>query len=168
MSFSWWRLIIAVKHPYTTSSIAQLLMDNIVALHRLLPHCIVTDRDIIFLRTLQALQSRSTTEYNLSFSGRWANQEVNQYRWANWESQTSVWRCSSVVQFRTPRIHGSIGCHLQSYGTTLLTMHPLDASIQGPIWFWTIQPSTPATVSGLVDSRELHLRSPKHNEAHGR
>lgn len=127
---------VAVKHPYTTSSIAQLLMDNIVALHRLLPHCIVTDRDIIFLRTLQALQSRSTTEYNLSFSGRWAKTKKS----TSTDGQTErvklvsgdvpllcssglpeymevlVVICRAMVQLCLPCIHWM-------------------PSIQGPIWF---------------------------------
>lgn len=39
---------IALKHPYTTTHIAQVFMDNIVKLHGL-PNSIVTDRDTIFL-----------------------------------------------------------------------------------------------------------------------
>jgi hypothetical protein len=42
---------IAVKHPYTTSNIARLFMDNIVKLHGL-PHSIVTNRDTIFVSAL--------------------------------------------------------------------------------------------------------------------
>lgn len=37
-----------VKHPYTTTAIAQIFMDNIVKLHGL-PSLIVTNRDTIFL-----------------------------------------------------------------------------------------------------------------------
>lgn len=39
---------ISLKHPYTTSSVAQAFMDNVVTLHGL-PNSIVTDRDTIFL-----------------------------------------------------------------------------------------------------------------------
>jgi hypothetical protein len=39
---------IAIKHPYTAASIAQIFLDNIVKLHGL-PASIVTDRDTIFV-----------------------------------------------------------------------------------------------------------------------
>ena len=38
----------AVKHPYTTASIAQIFMDNVVRLYGL-PQSIVSDRDTIFV-----------------------------------------------------------------------------------------------------------------------
>jgi len=38
---------IAVKHPYTVASIAQIFMDNVVRLHGL-PQSIVSDWDTIF------------------------------------------------------------------------------------------------------------------------
>jgi hypothetical protein len=40
---------VAVKHPYTDMSIAQLFMDNIARLHGI-PNSTVTDRDTIFVR----------------------------------------------------------------------------------------------------------------------
>ena len=58
-----------VKHPYAASTITQIFMDNVVKLHGL-PSSIVTDRDTIFdpqqflERTLQALQSKSSTAYH--------------------------------------------------------------------------------------------------------
>ena len=39
---------IPMKHPYTTVTVAQLFMDNIVKLHGL-PSSIVSDRDKIFV-----------------------------------------------------------------------------------------------------------------------
>ena len=41
---------VAVKHPYTASSIAELFLDNIAKLHGL-PQSIVTYRDTIFVST---------------------------------------------------------------------------------------------------------------------
>ena len=38
----------AVKHPYTAASIAQIFMDNVVRLHGL-PQSIISDRDTIFV-----------------------------------------------------------------------------------------------------------------------
>lgn len=59
---------VAVKHPYTTSSIAELFLDNIAKLHGL-PQSIVTYGDTILVstleRALQTLQSQSCHEYSL-------------------------------------------------------------------------------------------------------
>lgn len=69
---------IPVKRPYTTASIAQLSLDNIVKLHGL-PKTIVSNKDTIFVSAfqkepyIQSLQSQLSNEHCLPSSNEWAN-----------------------------------------------------------------------------------------------
>lgn len=57
---------LALKHPYTAASVAQLFMDQVVKMHGL-PISIVSDRDTIFLsHFLQHLFKLYKVQLNLS------------------------------------------------------------------------------------------------------
>jgi hypothetical protein len=108
---------VAVKHPYTTSSIAELFLDNIAKLHGL-PQSIVTYRDTILVstleRALQTLQSQSCHEYSLPSTICGQTERVNQClemylrcvvqdaprTWKEWLSLAELWYNSGPVWFR--------------------------------------------------------------------
>ena len=120
---------VAVKHPYTASTIAQLFMDNIVKLHGL-PNSIVSDRDIIFVSAfwkelfkLYIVNLQLSTAYHPQSDGQ--TERVNQClelylryavqdspkTWHSWLSLAQLWYNS--------------------------TYHSSRLSIQGSIWLWS-------------------------------
>jgi hypothetical protein len=111
---------IPAKHPYTTSNIAKLFMDNLVKLHGL-PNTIVSDRDTIFVSTfwkhlfkLYKVKLLLSTAYHPQTDGQ--TKRVNQCleiylrcavqdaptTWKSWLSLAKLWYNSSY--------HSSIGC----------------------------------------------------------
>lgn len=149
---------VAVKHPYTAASIAQLFMDNIVRLHGL-PQTIVSDRDTIFVSAfwkelfkLYKVKLALSTAYHPQSDGQTerVNQCLEMYlkcavqdsptTWKAWLSLAELWYNSSH--------HSSLGCSpfkaLYGYEPRLGLSLPLQTSSQ------------PA-VSDLIENRELHI-----------
>ena len=69
---------VAVKHPYTASSIAELFLDNIAKLHGL-PQSTVTYRDTIFVSTFWR-ELFKLYKVNLAMSTAYHPQSVNKLR----------------------------------------------------------------------------------------
>lgn len=150
---------IAVKHPYTASSIAQLFMDHVVKLHGI-PQSIVSDRDTIFvsqfwkeLFKLYKVQLAMSTSYHPQSDGQTerVNQCLEMYlrcavqdspkTWTSWLSLAELWYNSSY--------HSSLGC------SPFKALYGTEVNIGTPSSFST---STPASVSDMVANRELHLQ----------
>jgi transposase InsO family protein len=121
---------IAVKHPYSAATIAQLFMDNIVKLHGL-PQSIVSDRDTVFVSAfwkelfkLYKVNLKLSTAYHPQTDGQ--HERVNQclkmflrcavqYSPTTWNLEVLAFSCRAIVQF------------LLSFNIGLLT-------IQSPVW----------------------------------
>jgi len=149
---------VAVKHPYTASTIAQLFMDNIVKLHGL-PNSIVSDRDTIFVSVfwkelfkLYRVNLQLSTAYHPQSDGQ--TERVNQClelylrcavqdspkTWHSWLSLAQLWYNSTY--------HSSLGC------SPFKALYGYDPKVgAAPL----IQQTTPVTVAELVENRELHL-----------
>ena len=108
---------VAVKHPYTASSIAELFLDNIAKLHGL-PQSTVTYRDTIFVSTFWR-ELFKLYKVNLAMSTAYHPQSVNKLRvnqclemylrcvvqdaprtWKAWLSLAELWYNSGPVWFR--------------------------------------------------------------------
>ena len=157
---------VAVKHPYTTSTIAQLFMDNIVKLHGL-PNSIVSDRDTIFVSVfwkelfkLYRVNLQLSTAYHPQSDGQ--TERVNQClelylrcavqdspkTWHSWLSLAQLWYNSTY--------HSSLGC------SPFKALYGYDPKVGAAP---TIQQTTPVNVAELVENRELHLQALKENLA---
>jgi hypothetical protein len=153
---------VAVKHPYTASTIAQLFMDNIVKLHGL-PHSIVSDRDTIFVSAfwkelfkLYRVNLQLSTAYHPQSDGQTerVNQCLEMYlrcavqdspkTWHSWLSLAQLWYNSTY--------HTSLGC------SPFKALYGYDPQIVATP---TVQPTTPVSVVELVENKELHLQALK-------
>ena len=157
---------VAVKHPYTASTIAQLFMDNIVKLHGL-PNSIVSDRDTIFVSAfwkelfkLYRVNLQLSTAYHPQSDGQIerVNQCLELYlrcaiqdspkTWHSWLSLAQLWYNSTY--------HTSLGC------SPFKALYGYDPKVGAAP---TIQQTTPVNVAELVENRELHLQALKENLA---
>lgn len=154
-----------VKHPYAASTIAQIFMDNVVKLHGL-PSSIVIDRDTIFdpqqflERTLQALQSKSSTAYHPQSDGQAerVNQCLKMYlrcsvqdapkTWKDWLSLAELWYNSTF--------HTTLGC------SPFKALYGYEPNIGAAP---SVPPEIAPTVADVIENRELHLQALKHNLA---
>jgi hypothetical protein len=149
---------IQVKHPCTTTCIAQLFMDIVVKLHGL-PLSIVTDRDTIFvshfwkeLFKLYKVNLQLNTAYHPQTDGQTerVNQCVEMYlicvvqdapkTWKSWLALAELWYNTSL--------HTSLGC------SPFKALYGYDPNI-GAVP--TIPPSTSPTVAEVTENRELHF-----------
>jgi hypothetical protein len=157
---------LAIKHPYTATSIAQLFLDNIVKLHGL-PQSIVTDRDTIFvsqfwktLFKLYKVNLKLSTAYHPQTDGQ--SERVNQClemylrcavhdspkSWKSWLSLAEIWYNSSL--------HSALGC---SPFKALYGYEPNLGAVP------TITPDVAPSVADIIAHREKHLQSLKENLA---
>lgn len=158
---------VAVKHPFTATTIAQLFMDNIVKLHGL-PHSIVTDRDTIFLSNfwkelfkLYKVNLTLSTAYHPQTDGQ--TERVNQClemflrcavqdaptTWKSWLSLAELWYNSTY--------HSSIGC------SPFKALYGYEPNVGATP---SVPSTTPVDVTEIVENRELHLQSLKQHLAH--
>jgi transposase InsO family protein len=151
-----------VKHPYSTQTIAQLFLDNIIKLHGL-PNSIVTDRDTIFVSNfwkelfkIYRVDLHLTTAYHPQSDGQTerVNQCVEMYlrcsvqdaptTWKDWLPLAEIWYNSSF--------HTAIGC------SPFKALYGYEANL-GAVP--TIPENTPSDVKEIVANRELHLEALK-------
>jgi transposase InsO family protein len=131
---------LALKHPYTTASVAKMFLDNVYKIHGM-PASIVSDRDRVFtnkfwkeLFCLAKVQLRMSTAYHPQSDGQ--SERVNQCletflrcfatacskQWVSWLPLAEHWYNSSfhsaigrspfeALFSRSPRIFGL--CHTQ-------------------------------------------------------
>jgi hypothetical protein len=157
---------IPLKHPYTTSVVVQLFMDNIVKLHGT-PESIVTDRDTVFVSSfwrelfkLYRVNLKLSTAYHPQTDGQ--TERVNQClemflhcavqdsptTWKSWLSLAEFWYNSSF--------HTSIGC------SPFKALYGYDPNIGArPL----VPDTTTPTVSDIIENRELHLQALKEHLA---
>jgi hypothetical protein len=152
----------ATKHPYTAQTIAQLILDNVVKLHGL-PKTIVTDRDPVFLSKfwkelfqLYGVKLTMSTAYHPQTDGQTerVNQCLEMYlrcaihdspkQWKKWLPLAELWYNSSF--------HSSLGC---SPFKALYAYEPNLALTP------TVSTETSATVTEMIQHRELHLQALK-------
>ena len=110
----------AIRHPYTTATVAQTFLDNVVK-HHGFPTSIVSDRDTIFvsnfwkqLFTLYKVELKLSTAYHPQTDGqsKRVNQCLEMYlrcvvhdspsKWKSWLSLAELWYNTSF--------HSSLGC----------------------------------------------------------
>jgi hypothetical protein len=155
-----------VKHPYTTTSIAQIFMDNIVKLHGL-PSLIVTNRDTIFLShfwkelfKLYRVNLQLSTSYHPQSDGQTerVNQCLEMYlrcsvqdsptTWKAWLSLAELWYNSSY--------HTALGC------SPFKALYGYEPNI-GVVPL--VPPDTSPIVADTIENRELQLQALKNNLA---
>jgi len=156
----------AVKHPYTTASIAQLFMDNVVRLHGL-PQSIVSDRDTIFVSAfwkelfkLYRVKLALSTAYHPQSDGQIEriNQCLEMYlrcsvqdaptTWKSWLSLAELWYNSTF--------HSSLGC------SPFKALYGYEPTVGATL---LISPDTLPTIADIIENRELHLQSLKQHLA---
>ena len=108
---------VAVKHPYTASSIAHLFMDNVVKLHGL-PNSIVTDRDTIFvsqflkeLFKLYRVNMKLITAYHPLLVAEFSLLLVVEFLLSSREDDTRSWG-NFLVFFQMPYPPEGLGIHI--------------------------------------------------------
>ena len=157
---------VAVKHPYTASTIAQLFMDNIVKLHGL-PNSIVSDRDTIFVSAfwkelfkLYRVNLQLSTAYHPQSDGQTerVNQCLELYLWCAFQDSPKTWHSwlSLAQLWYNSTYHSSLGC------SPFKALYGYDPKVGAAP---TIHQTTPITVAKLVENRELHLKALKENLA---
>jgi len=154
-----------LKHPYTTNSIAQLFLGNVVKLYGL-PSTIVSDRDTIFLSKFWK-ELFKLYRVNLHLSTAYHPQSDGKLR-----ESIGVLNCILDVLYRILHTLGNLCYHWLNFGIIPLSTHHWGVLLSkysmamSPMWGSSISSSTTSTsIAEVIENRELHLQALKNNLA---